>query len=770
MAERKIEPYQRPGDPWTCGRQEEPCPRGPSPVGACDSRAECSPKLVGQRWQCRRSSVHGGPCEEGPGPAGECGRPIIPCGPRPSLRTVRGRVVLAVTAAVVGVVTMLLASPRRNEFLAPGPLTTQHAALLRDADRCEACHAAATSGPLAWLLSVHPFGDRLGPAQSHSCLECHERSLAAETALSPHGVSPERTASLTAAKIAAGASGTSAWSATPTNHAGELACATCHREHHGADADLAAMTDAQCQSCHAEQFASFSHGHPEFSRSFVAANHGYAFNHAAHAEKHFLDKETEFDCRLCHLPSSDGEVQLVAPFEQSCGACHAEPLQAAIDPGLTLLQPPTIDLAALAALPQSPRQWPAAAQGDFDGAVSPLLKLLLAGDASASAGLARLQGDLANVDWQDAADLAAAADVAAGVQRLMRSLRDDGVASLESRLVELLGPPVEPHLEGLFSRLSQTDAALAAKLWLGPSNAEEPIPPQASRSAATTYARFQAAPPLIDPAEALLSPEQEAELARIAIQLRGELEPSAEPTTLPPAAPPADQLPAADAAPSEEPGLVESSVAPADSAEPPTRWPDDLFSDLPPPRPAGWRRDDATVRLAYHPTGHADPVLEAWLQIGLLNATRLGLPTVDDVKQSLGVASACLDCHQIERIAGRWKSIQSLGRSPLEHAAARATHFAHRPHLVQSQLTDCRHCHQMTPHSSATDAHAGFDFAPLAKATCTECHTPQAAGESCTLCHQYHWGAPGDQHPATRAASPLDVLLGAESPGAALAH
>lgn len=761
MADRPREAYQRPNDPWSCGRAEDPCPRGPDPGGVCGAAAQCSPKLIGQRWLCRRSSVHGGPCEPGPGPDGTCGRPIIPCGPRPSLRKVRAQATICVTAAFVGIVAMLLASPRRNEFIAPGPLATQHAALLADANRCEACHAAATTGPLAWLMSIHQASNRPGAAQSALCLECHRESIDAEHALAPHGAPPAAVAELTQAMLDAGSNGRGVLH-PPTSPQGELACATCHREHHGAAADLTAMTDAQCQQCHAREFTSFAHGHPEFAPGMFAGDHGVKFNHTSHAVNHFAEKQATFDCRRCHAADSAGEVQLAVGFQQACAECHAAPLQVAMADGLTLLQLPMVDSAALAKVDGAPAYWPPAAQGDFDGAIPSLMQLLLSVDNDAAGGLKRLGGDLANVDWENADDLAAAAAVAAGVRRLLDSIGADGIAALESRLVELLGPDVRPHLQPLFYRLSQVDLAVAARLWFGPQGQDPPPQAGMPRDVFFTAARRMAIPDgwLIDPAVAQLSPEQEAELARIGVSLRGELTPEAgsDPAPAPAAELPPARLPEAMVADAEARAPSnEQPRAPAQGAS--AAWPSDLFSELPPPRPSGWRRDDDGVRVVYFPDGHADPTIQAWLELALVVVSRQGVDSEQQARDALGVAAACVDCHRLERQGDRWTVAWSAAR-PASDLRRHATYFSHRPHLVQPTLADCRTCHELAP---AAAPHSEANFVQLGKQTCVECHAPNAASDSCTLCHRYHWGAPAsDLHPVV-GAGPLAQFLSAES-------
>ena len=65
--------YERPTRKFTCGRAAswgKPCEFGPHVSGRCGGTSECRPAKVGDRWECRRSAIAGGPCKDGPGPDG----------------------------------------------------------------------------------------------------------------------------------------------------------------------------------------------------------------------------------------------------------------------------------------------------------------------------------------------------------------------------------------------------------------------------------------------------------------------------------------------------------------------------------------------------------------------------------------------------------------------------------------------------------------------------------------------------------------------------
>jgi hypothetical protein len=161
-----------------------------------------------------------------------------------------------------------------------------------------------------------------------------------------------------------------------------------------------------------------------------------------------------------------------------------------------------------------------------------------------------------------------------------------------------------------------------------------------------------------------------------------------------------------------------------------------------------WSRDDATLSLRYKPAGHADPWLRGWLDLLASAATGPRAAVAEPLLRAALRPTApgqCGSCHSVERdAAGRlaipWRPREPGGEFP------GLTRFSHAPHLLQDALRDCSACHAIAPHSPAADATDDprqfvADFAPLTTAACTACHTPSAAGSSCTQCHAYHGGS-----------------------------
>ena len=234
----KFSRYQRPNQEWECGSADAcaGCPLGPDSAGKCRATTECNPRKVEDRWQCTRADSRGGKCADGPLPDGTCCKSIPPCTPRRSVRSQRKLAVILVFALTLGALLVALGLPSRNQTFNPGPVIAQHAA---DGISCNRCHSETQLTSGAWLASA--FSADSAHANSQLCLNCHNLG---EQPMKPHGLKPEELALLTA-KIT-GSGGPSAALAKVTNADGNLACATCHREHHGRDFDLKQVSDTGC--------------------------------------------------------------------------------------------------------------------------------------------------------------------------------------------------------------------------------------------------------------------------------------------------------------------------------------------------------------------------------------------------------------------------------------------------------------------------------------------------------------------------------------------
>lgn len=461
LQEFKGDTYDRPNQPWLCGLSEdgEVCPVGPGKNGRCPGVGACHPVREGDRWVCNRSPARGGKCEEGPQPDGTCCR-VYQCSPIRSLRARRGRFVWGCLLATLGGLCLLLSSPERNEFLAPGALSVQHAQLLNrggDTRRCASCHAAGDQSFLQWMSHAVDSG-LASPSQSELCLECHKNQLDPERALIAHNVESK--------VLLAGSDMTVTRRLDPTQ---ELACATCHREHHGASHDLTWMSDVACQACHQEQYESFATDHPEFENWPTRRRTRIAFDHGSHQLKHFPKEKQEFACATCHEQDRDGDFQQTLGYDATCGSCHDSKIQTSWDAGLAMFALPMIDAEVLRGAGHNIGQWPADASDEFDGALPPITKLLISVDPRAANAFSVLGSDFDffDVDPEDPEQLQAAANIVWATKRLLNDLSVQGQSAIRQRIESLLARKItSEEFSMLTSRLSPENFAIMTQVWL----------------------------------------------------------------------------------------------------------------------------------------------------------------------------------------------------------------------------------------------------------------------------------------------------------------
>ena len=429
--------YQRPQQAWQCGLADEgpACPLGPNGSGCCPVSAACRPVRDGERWHCNRSALRGGPCADGPGHDGACSI-VYHCTPVRSLRTRRGRFVVAAAVATIGAACMALSGPWRNELIAPGPLSVHHAQLLEGRNatlRCTQCHAAGDATVAQWWK--RSTGDSSqGTTQSTLCLACHGEAIGRESALAAHGVGVEQL------EDARGEDAPARFESRLRDPREAIACAACHREHQGLNHNLTAMSDDGCQACHREQYDSFAGDHPEFAQWPYERRTRIAFDHASHQMKHYPAEKREFACAACHQADATGERQMTSSYATSCAECHDKALVASMSEGVPLVSPPTLDVETLVAAGHDVGPWPEEATGDFEGTPPMPTMLLLAADPKVveAAEVLGAALDLYDVDPEDEKQLAAAATVAWAVKSLAEDLADRGPTAIGERLAKLL--------------------------------------------------------------------------------------------------------------------------------------------------------------------------------------------------------------------------------------------------------------------------------------------------------------------------------------------
>lgn len=336
--------YARPNDHWECGYAAEgkPCRLGPDRRGNCRATAECLPileKKEGEskgRWRCTRG---GGACSEGPLPDGRCGRQLIKCSPRPTLRCWRGRITLAVVAASLGCLLIFVGGFWRGGFLNRGPLSLAHsgeafhyafAGTNKNVhETCGACHKAGAGGlggilSAAWHADPAPLEfNKLTEGTSGkmtaidaSCQKCHVQHLRHRD------------------ELAVG-----------------LSCSNCHEEHRG-PGRMALPNDDRCATCHADAddlaesrertmlagfipsapgravASSFEWRHPEFrvQALHLRDTNTLRFNHSLHLTSPTVTKLSAgraVDCVQCHRQDASGEYVRGVNFNQNCQECHS---------------------------------------------------------------------------------------------------------------------------------------------------------------------------------------------------------------------------------------------------------------------------------------------------------------------------------------------------------------------------------------------------------------------------------------------------------------
>ncbi len=443
--------YERPNQPYTCGNACEGvfCLLGPSPKGDCQADRECQPKAnKAGKWICGRSNGRGGKCENGPTADGECCNEIPPCSPEPSLRVRRGRFVAWCAAASIGAIALMLSSGWRDTVLSPGPMTQKHAQILSeqnpDSSHCASCHAAGDVGLSQWAVASIAPGKVLGETQSEKCLKCHGEKMNVATALLPHNLTSEEAFAMTAAACLR-------LGRTPPNPDraanAEIACSACHREHHGALHNLSAVSNTQCASCHQDDFDQFAAAHPELGEFPYRRRTRIVFDHLTHMAQHYPASKNpngqvaSFECRQCHLQSSDGSITSVLSYESTCASCHDEKIQQSFGDGLALLQLPMIDVAALRSEKLDIGEWPAAAATEFDGELPNLTRALLSTDPFARSAVEHFGTgfEFLDVDPSDIDDVESVHDIAWGIKYLIYDMVEQGPPALAARLEKAMG-------------------------------------------------------------------------------------------------------------------------------------------------------------------------------------------------------------------------------------------------------------------------------------------------------------------------------------------
>jgi hypothetical protein len=466
----------RPAELWMCGHGKygTPCASGPLPNGTCPGKGVCSPigdpqaSPGGPRYKCARPACLGGPCEVGPDPEGHCGLVPTPCSPA---RTAMGKryVFKRVSwALAIGVMLMALGGTWRREIFAPGPLIEPHAQLLGGAmknERCAACHPVAQGRFADWFGSGK--AGHAGVTQTDLCMNCHHAIIPKAQATTAHNLTMEQLR-LISSRVQKTPMSWRENLPSPTFGNDEVECAVCHRDHHGKDANMLAVSNNQCQTCHINRFASFSDGHPDWNGWPYGRGGEIAFDHGSHQFKHYSKDGKAFDCRSCHEVGREGIVARAGSFESMCASCHQQPLEIATADGFALVGLPTLDGDSMANRRFMLGPWPVAATGVDRFVISPVMQLLLESDASVKQALDRLLDPKLNNMNELPSDenLHAMSIVAEAIRKLVLQLANNPSEEMQRRLGTTAGASA-------LGQLSPQVLADAMNTWFRQDNSRE---------------------------------------------------------------------------------------------------------------------------------------------------------------------------------------------------------------------------------------------------------------------------------------------------------
>lgn len=893
--------YERPNQKWVCGRLAEGCPchLGPNDKGDCIATFECSPNRKGDRWDCTRPASRGGKCEQGPSPDGTCCKAIPKCQPVRNIRAKRGAFVLWCVGLTVGLLAIMLFSKANMKFIQPGELSHVHGQIFKDADgaktaqACAQCHSAAhvtneqgrqsPSMPNTWAQAAFTSAGGGALSENGKCLACHQNHPAfADEAFSshPHSVDPDLLAKSKQSKGATGSKDgkgkadakakskplrwmfASLGPDVPKTASGQLACATCHKEHRGEMHNLADISNQSCQACHEQKFSSFSSGHPEFTSFPYDRRTRIKFDHANHETTYFKGAGAAFNCAQCHRVDSASEHMNVRSFEQACSQCHGDSMRKFnhVKDGVPVFRLPGMDLETLNEFTQTDAKnpwlgpWPPRADYGMDmPRLTPFMKLLLRADDDVAKAMDALpeKFDLGDLTQATDEQKKLAIRIGWGVKELLFELSRNGQEAMRVRLAKVLGD--ELNNDRLAELTAQVPASLltsAQELWFPDLLVNVPAYRKGDAIDGRPAVKPPPPPKPKDPPKPKLNDD---DLFGDEPADDGLFDPD------PPAKPVDDSLfdcEPGDATGDEDLfndaqfGSVDKSGSAGDTGkakavddglfddDPPTPKGDakssdgDLFNDDPKndPKPdanksggedlfndngtdngntkpddkpktkaadddlfggddlfdddggtppaikddppkikektitplpieqrvpgGGWYLDEKSFALRYAPMGHGNVFLRQWLS-STANATSApNAKAVQDVFETLSAKSGatCLKCHSVDGTSDATRTVNWNAKTPV--AGERGfVKFSHRPHLNIAEMRNCKKCHEIEaqnvmdrykdidPHKAfvgVSGGHAGFK--PMTKQSCSTCHQPKLAGDSCTKCHNYHIG------------------------------
>ena len=162
---------------------------------------------------------------------------------------------------------------------------------------------------------------------------------------------------------------------------------------------------------------------------------------------------------------------------------------------------------------------------------------------------------------------------------------------------------------------------------------------------------------------------------------------------------------------------------------------------------SGWRVDSDEGAISYRAVAHSDSWLKTWIEtLGKSQGKTAQMTSMDEMRAGLralmldelsGDFKSCTKCHTVQGEAAPWSAAGRL------YDASGFTKFNHRPHMAMlNEPGNCLTCH--IPKNESSDASIAMPrgFLPHDKETCSSCHAPGKANNTCLNCHQYHHERP----------------------------
>jgi len=695
-----------------------------------------------------------------------------------------------VTVACVGL-TFIIA--KDTHFLMPGPLSSAHGAI----ENCSACHTKSGSDKLSWPHGLIA-GDAM--ADSKACISCHSMP---DTAFNAHGASIEvlnqsterlsKVAAQTPAPLSARLQ-----SATVSGDTGARgrSCAACHQEHQGGN--LSKISNEQCRTCHVVKFDSFDGGHPTFENYPFKKRTPIIYDHASHFTKHFPEvmkkdptRRVPESCGSCHNSRQDKRVMVVAPFEQTCAACHLDQItgkeRASGPKGIAFLSLPGLDLATLKKKNAAIGEWPASSEAGL----TPFMKVMISRNARGRSLIKTVDSlDLQDLSRANNAQIRAVTDLVWEIKRLFYALitgkasdalGDLGIgggarpsASLAADLTASIPRDVvigaqQQWLPNLGTEMagrkevrdaepggwittvagSAVDSEGGAAAEPGRSaqadqQASAKSAPETSAAAAggkeASSADARPPPKGGDQTDDLLHPTEQ-EIREMATLVKGDAKApaakSAEPggaATAPAAK--ADASPAASTdAPAARPQARAAPVISIESNIDPENWAEY----------GGWYRQD--YGIFYRPTGHKDKFIYSWLFLTGPKAPKGGkTPTaaVFNALTSKDAQGSCTKCHSVDEIQSKGRVV-NFSPPSADSKKGQFTHFIHEPHFGIMADRGCLTCHSiekdrpyLKSYEQGNPKSFTSNFGTVEKELCQTCHNSSMARQDCLTCHKYH--------------------------------